>query len=342
LQSQSLTSPVTTPWQTAPLVANLFSDSAAGLIQIENRIKETLTSDAELLSEISTYLLDLGGKRIRPILALSCARMFSMNEPNSTLRDAAAGIELIHMATLLHDDIIDNSAIRRHKISPYKKYGLSATLLAGDFLLARAFGLCSHLDKFIIEHTERACIELTEGELLEGIIEENRIKSFSQYLTVIEKKTASLFLLAAAVGSHAAGADEKSVKLVTEFGKVAGTAFQMIDDILDVVADEDLLGKPTGTDLKQKTPSLINCLWFESGDKRAKEFFLKPSPTPEESLLAASYLRGSEVVVEARKIAEKYTDTAKNKLALVTDPKINSSVRNDLGALCDYTLSRCL
>jgi geranylgeranyl pyrophosphate synthase len=329
-------------WKSNTAVAKLFSDSVAGLKLVEDRIRLSLTSDAALLTEISNYLLELGGKRIRPILALSTARLFGMVDANSELIDASAGIELIHMATLLHDDIIDDSAVRRHKVSPFRKYGLAPSLLAGDFLLARAFGLCSHLDIFIIEHTEKACVELTEGELLEGVIDAPVGKTFADYLTVIEKKTASLFLLASAVGSHVSGANADSVERLTNFGRLAGVAFQMVDDILDVVADEDLLGKPTGTDLKQKTPSLVNCLWLDSGDKAAAEFFAKPSPTPEEALTAAKYLRDTKVISESQQIAKKYTAMAKEQLENINDPLLVTSVRDDLFALLDFTLARSL
>ncbi len=334
--------PISQLWRSTPSVSNLFTDSSSGLKLVEQRIKDSLVSDAKQLTEISNYLLDLGGKRIRPILALSTARLFGMTTPNQELIDAAAGIELIHMATLLHDDIIDDSSIRRHKVSPFKKYGLAPSLLAGDFLLARAFGLCSHLDVFIIEHTEQACVELTEGELLEGTLDPQNGKSFTDYLTVIEKKTASLFLLASAVGSHVSGANPDSVLRLTNFGKLSGIAFQMVDDVLDVVADEDLLGKPTGTDLRQRTPSLVNCLWLDSQDPVAVEFFNKQMPSAEEALNAAKYLRNSETISKAREIASKYTALAKKELEEIEDDKLVSSVRYDLFSLLDFTLSRSL
>ena len=326
--------------QSSSLVSSLFADSSLGLAQVEQRIKQTLKSDATQLTEISEYLLGLGGKRIRPIFALSSASLFGMIEPSQQLVDASSGIELIHMATLLHDDIIDDSPIRRHQISPFKKYGLAPSLLTGDFLLARAFGLCSKLDRFIIEHTEQACVELTEGELLEGTLDPTTGKSFEDYLTVIEKKTASLFLLASAVGAHVAGAEQDSVNRLTKFGRLAGVAFQMVDDILDVVADEDLLGKPTGTDLRQKTPSLVNCLWLDSKDPVGLEFFENPLPTSEQALVAAKYLRNSTIVSKARKIATDYSNLAKQQLQDIDDKKLNPVVRDNLITLLDYTLLR--
>jgi geranylgeranyl pyrophosphate synthase len=141
-----------------------------GMKEVETLISSKLTSDAELLETIPAYLLGLGGKRIRPAMTLLVSRAFgskSVEFPVAEVIDVAAGIELIHMATLLHDDIIDKSPLRRHKQSPFLKFGLGNSLLAGDFLLVRAFSLCARLDRYVIDATEQACIELTEGEILE-------------------------------------------------------------------------------------------------------------------------------------------------------------------------------
>jgi len=319
----------------------LFSDSEPGLKAVENRMRLCFSSESKLLSEISTYLLELGGKRVRPILALSTARLFGMLKPSQALIDAAAGIEMIHMATLLHDDIIDESPIRRHKVSPFKRYGTAPTLLAGDFLLARAFGLCAHLDQFVIEGTERACIELTEGEILEGTLAPDEVPSLEKYITVVERKTASLFLLAASVGPHLAGASAADVERMKCFGRDAGIAFQMVDDILDVTAEEDLLGKATGTDLKQKTPSLVNVLWLLSGDKKAKEFFNAKDQSAEETKVVAHYLRTSAIIGEAKLLAAEYGARAKKVIMELECKTLDSGTREELIALVDYTLERC-
>ncbi len=323
-------------------VARLFADSATDLKRVEQRIASCFRSTAPELTAISEYLLQLGGKRIRPILALSSGRLFGMSEISEDLVDAASGIELIHMATLLHDDIIDESATRRHKISPFKKFGLPPTLLAGDFLLARAFGLCAHLDIFVIEATEQASVELTEGEILEGTLAPGELRSMEQYLQVVARKTASLFALAATVGSYLAGAGEKNVALMREFGVNAGIAFQMVDDILDITADEDLLGKPSGTDLKQKTPSLINILWLLSGETKAREFFDLPAPTFAEAHEARNYLRSSPIVERARELAADYGARAKAALVEIEHPNMRPMAVRDLAALVDFTLERCM
>lgn len=318
-----------------------FLSTAPGLQLVEDRIKSRLVSDAASLSEIAHYLLSIGGKRIRPLLALLSARLFGMREPSPELIDAAAGIELIHMATLLHDDIIDQSPKRRNQTSALLKFGMAPTLLTGDFLQARAYGLCAQLDSFVVAETEKACVELSEGELLEGILESGRVITFEDYVTIVSKKTASLFALAGTVGSHLGGAGQDSVNMLMSFGRAAGIAFQMVDDILDVYADEDLLGKPAGTDLRQKTPSLVNVLWLQSGDTKATEFFREPKPTLEMCQSTVEYLRDSEILAQARVLAREFALKASSILMDVREPELDLSTREHLFAIVEYTLERC-
>ncbi|MDD2942040.1 MAG: polyprenyl synthetase family protein [bacterium] len=321
---------------------NAFIAQYPGLADVETLITSSLGSDAKMLTEIGCYLQKLGGKRIRPLLTLVAARLCGMPSPSAQLVTAASGIELIHMATLLHDDIIDESPTRRSQESAYRRYGLPATLLAGDFLLVKAFGLCATLDRFVITSTERACIELTEGELLEGHMTAESGFALEQYLDVIRKKTASLFHLSCSVGAHIAGAEESRVAAMGMFGEQAGIAFQMIDDILDVVADEDLLGKPVGTDLRQKTPSLVNLIWLNSFPEEAKKFFSIPEPSAEDCRLAVEWLRNSSVISEARAMARQWADDAKASLKTAATGASDTSPATQLEWLLEYTLNRCL
>jgi octaprenyl-diphosphate synthase len=252
-----------------------FVSASSALRSVEQRIREKIAEQESPFTEIATYLLDLGGKRIRPLLTILCARLFNMHEPSEKLVDVAAGVELVHMATLLHDDIIDQSPTRRNKASAFAKFGVAPTLLAGDFLLARAFGLCTNVDSFVIQETEQACVALSEGELLEGTLEPGRVLVFDDYVDIVSKKTAALFALAALSGAHIAGAEMAEVEQMRQFGLRVGVAFQMIDDILDITANEDLLGKPAGTDLRQRTPSLVNVMWLASGDRRLRSSLLR-------------------------------------------------------------------
>ena len=323
-------------------IRETFLSASTPLKLIEARITDCLESEASQLTEISSYLLHLGGKRVRPLLTTLSAQLFGMQQPSEQLIDAAAGIEMIHMATLLHDDIIDRSPTRRSKPSAYQKYGVPETLLTGDFLLVKAFGLCAKLDAFVVRETERACIELTEGEIFEGKITPNRQIDFEDYLTIIGKKTAALFWLSSGVGAHLSGADTQNVQRMQQFGYHAGLAFQMVDDILDVVAEEDLLGKPSGTDLRQKTPSLVNYLWLSSGDDTARALFETAQPTEEQCEQALAILRDSPVIEEARQIAKKYAAKANANLSELPTDLVDAKVKNRLLALVEYTLERCL
>ena len=181
----------------------------AGLTEVEEFINKSFVSDATLLQEIPQYLHSLGGKRIRPILTLLVAKACGETEITKDLLYIASGIEMIHLATILHDDIIDNSNLRRNKVSANIKFGINNTLLAGDFLLVRAFGLCGHLSDSIVTETEKACVALTEGEILETPLFQDH-HNLDSYINIAKKKTASLFALAGFCGSHIAGCDIKT------------------------------------------------------------------------------------------------------------------------------------
>ena len=319
-----------------------FAGAQNGLTLIEQRILSTLEAEAPALSEISKYLLNIGGKRIRPLIAVLSERLFGAADTSQEVIDVASGIELIHMATLLHDDIIDESLTRRNKPSAYSKFGLSSTLLTGDFLFVRAFGLCANLDNFVVRATEDACVNLIEGEELEGRICLRKDYNIEHYINVIGKKTASLFSLAAKVGAYLAGGTQQEVETMSTFGNYSGICFQIIDDILDITAEESLLGKPTGTDLKQKTPSIVNILWYNSGDKKAVEFFTEENKTEHALNDTIAYLKNSAVIEESRFLAMRYASLAKAELNKITSPRIDLQTKDHLEAIIDYTLERCM
>ncbi len=313
----------------------------SGLAEVESLITSKFASDAARLTEISDYLLELGGKRIRPVLTLLVGELFGAPIPSQPLFDVAAGIELIHMATLLHDDIIDRSPQRRHKVSAYAKFGLSETLLTGDFLLTRAFSLCAHLDRFVIDATEVACVALTEGEILEVALNV-QTASVAASLEIARKKTAALFWLAARCGGHLSGAEPAAVHALGRFGESLGIAFQALDDILDVTSTDDQLGKPCGIDIRERKPSLVNVLWLESGSARAK-ILLTEEPISDAFIAEAlTELRSSAVITEASRIARQYAEEARAALveAASSPHAVGTQAFKKLDALIEYTLSR--
>lgn len=315
-----------------------------GLPRVEEAILSKLKSDAAMLEEIPRYLLSLGGKRIRPILTLLVHQLFTKSEPISEVIDVAAGIELIHMATLLHDDIIDRSALRRHKTSPFFAYGLPGTLLAGDFLLVRAFALCAHLDRYVIEATEQACVELTEGEILETSLQTTP-HTLESSLQIAQKKTASLFRLSCETASFLSGVDQETVQLMAQYGEALGIAFQIVDDILDVISSEEKLGKKPGTDIRERKPALVNILWLASGDAKARELLTEPLDreiSDEEILSALTVIKESSVLEKAQHYARTYVEKAQVAFEQVTarHPALDARTVDALRALSEYALER--
>jgi len=320
----------------------MFEIKLEGQDKVEALIQSKLISEAPLLQEIPTYLLELGGKRVRPLLTLLTARALGMKAPSKSLIDVAAGIELIHMATLLHDDIIDKSPVRRHKESAFLKYGTANTLLSGDFLLVRAFSLCARLDAFIIDATERACIELTEGEIMETALNKEP-HSLDSSLTISRKKTASLFRLATESAAHIVSPENKDLKqCCSRFGESLGIAFQILDDILDIVSDEDLLGKKSGMDLIERKPSVVNILWLNTDSKLSKVLLTDSNIDDEFVLAARQEIMSGSVIEEAKTIAYNYAETAKENLSnaqtACTHPDIQAF--GNLQALIDFTTTR--
>lgn len=315
------------------------------LAEVESIIRGAFVSDVAAMREIPEYLLSLGGKRIRPAITLLCAKALGSKQVTKELLTIAAGIELIHMATLMHDDIIDQSPKRRHKESPYAKFGTPLTLLSGDFLLTRAFGLCAQLDDTVISATERACIELVEGEALETplYVSPHNLESC---LLIARRKTASLFKLSAFCAGHLGKASTETLHSLSAFGEAIGIAFQIIDDVLDVTSDEATLGKQPGLDILERKPSVVNVLWLASGEASAKRLMQPPAPAEEESFMLTSLgmLKNSTFVQEAKDLARNYGTQAVAALnsALPTEQERSQPAARALYTVVEFALERLL
>lgn len=323
------------------------AQSVEGIKECEELIKSKFDSQSELLFKIPTYLFDLGGKRIRPVLTLLSGKASGQSPLKTELIQVAAGIELIHMATLLHDDIIDKSPVRRHEVSAYLKYGVPATLLAGDFLLVRAFSLCAHLDRFIVNATEQACVELTEGEIDEIPLNQGHLE-LSQGIEIARKKTAALFKLGGLSAAFLSDLPGSGIQAMGEFGESLGIAFQILDDILDVTSNEDTLGKRAGQDIRERKPSIVNLLWQRSPSILAQSLCKTPENEEHEDQFVREALRElnddsrSNVVAEAKALAIGYADNAREALnaALSQANSYDPRAKSRLEELVDYTVAR--
>jgi heptaprenyl diphosphate synthase len=238
-----------------------FSDPAhhvrGDLERVETKLARLLDSKEALLSEISHYLIDGAGKRLRPLFILLVYRACGGTDLKAEdAIDAAIALELIHSATLLHDDIIDTGMLRRGKPSAYARYGSTASLVTGDYLFCRAFELCGRFDERLVRIAARACIELTEGEVMEGRMRHRAAATIDDYLAVITRKTASLFAAGGRVAAALAEASPARIDLMEQLGLAVGRAFQMVDDLLDITGPEEKIGKPVGSDLRAGVLSL--------------------------------------------------------------------------------------
>lgn len=289
--------------------ADPFSCVADELKMVEENLSRAIRSDECMLTQISSHLIHGGGKRIRPMVTVLAFKAFGGTRVEDAV-DIATAIELIHTATLLHDDIIDAADIRRGKDSAYKKFGLKNTLVTGDFLFIKGFEFAGKFDETVVQWTAEACTRLTEGEILQGLFNRNRKVTVEDYLKIVKRKTASLFHTGAKVGAYLAGAESNQIEVIGEYGLNLGIAFQVIDDVLDVVGNEELLGKPVGMDLRDGNPSLPIILALSEGQTVVLEAFEVAQPT-EVKIQEAIHAMGQGTAIHRAKVfSKKYSNEA--------------------------------
>lgn len=227
----------------------------AELESVERRIAEVIRSRELRLTDIADYLINAGGKRVRPAVAMLVFRACGGVDITDIV-DLSVSLELIHTATLLHDDIIDSNDVRRGRAAAPLRFGIADTLVTGDFLFSRAFEVCGRFEAKIVAWAADSCVQLTEGEIMQGRFRRNPAVSLEDYLEIIDRKTASLFAAGTKIGAYLAGLPEDDVAQMEQCGREIGLAFQMIDDVLDVEGDPRKIGKRVGTDLLDGNPSL--------------------------------------------------------------------------------------
>ena len=230
-------------------VAMLELDIRAYLERVEAVLHETITSDQTMVHEAARYLIDAGGKRFRPMLTLLAG--YTGDPKDERLIACAAAIELTHLATLYHDDVIDETTMRRGVPTVNVRYGNSVAVLTGDFLLARASGLAADLGPYVSRRLADTIAELCEGQIMETAAAGSLDVTTEHYLDVIGRKTASLIATSCHLGAWLAGAPPQIVDAITTYGVALGMAFQLSDDILDVTGEEQESGKTPGTDLRE-------------------------------------------------------------------------------------------
>ncbi len=224
------------------------------MTRVEQRLIEVTTSDNPFLTEIAQHLLTAGGKRYRPLLAQVAAELGS--DGGTAPVEAGVSVELVHLGSLYHDDVIDEAATRRGAVSVNHNWSNTIAILAGDFLLARASEVAAPLGTEAVALIARTYARLCEGQILELQLEDDLDHGPDDYYSVIGDKTATLIRTSAHLGALTAGASRDTIVAIGEWAWEMGLVFQIADDVLDLVADDSFLGKPAGSDIGEGTITL--------------------------------------------------------------------------------------
>lgn len=307
---------------------------AAELALVEQTLTRSIRSVEPALTEIASHLISGGGKRVRPMVTLLAYKAFG-GAKTEDIVDIATAIELIHTATLLHDDIIDGAETRRGKESAYKKFGLKNTLVAGDFLFIKAFEFAGKFDDTIVQWTADACTQLTEGEVLQGSFNRNPTVTVADYIEIVKRKTASLFETGAKIGAYLAGGSPALIETTRDYGLNLGIAFQIVDDILDVVGHKELLGKPTGIDLRDGNPSLPIILALKGREKAVAEAFQSGDPTEEKIREALEAMSQGAAIQQAKQLSRTYAEQTLTAVAQLPPSVYSTGLKSLIELIID-------
>jgi len=307
------------------------------LCAAEAKLSQLLDSNEALIAEICHYLVDGGGKRLRPLFILLVYRACGgVDDKTEDAIDAAIALELIHSATLLHDDIIDGGMLRRGKPSAFARYGYAPSLVAGDYLFCRAFELCGRFEERLVRTAARACIQLTEGEMMEGRMRHNAAANLDDYIAVITRKTASLFSAGGRVAADLACVPQKTIDAMEKLGLAVGLAFQMVDDLLDILGPEEKIGKPVGSDLRAGIISLPVVLGIQDSPELSAMFSKQGQFEGATFDRALQLIRDPSIVAKARALAAGQVKLARGILTQLRP----SIYRESLGLLIDEQIDR--
>ena len=280
------------------------------LVKVEEKLNSISRVDFSHLEELVDYSLKNTGKMIRPALTLLAGKFYNYNL--DLLLKMATSVEVMHTATLVHDDSIDHSAVRRGRSTVYKLWGEEQAVLLGDYLFAEAGGLCADTENLrVIRQFSATLKTISSGEIDQAYHSFNPEQSRDKYFNRIAKKTAALFSLSTESGAVLSDAPEESVQILVDYGYNLGVAFQMVDDIFDFTSTEDELGKPVGSDLTQGTitlPSLMIMEKYPEDNPIVKLFENKGGQA--EIDRAIEIVKNSTIVDECYEIAEDYCQKA--------------------------------
>jgi heptaprenyl diphosphate synthase len=308
----------------------------AGIARVEELLHRSVRSDFDFATRTSRHLVDAGGKRFRPLFALLAAH-FGDPAGEDVIKSAVV-IEMVHLATLYHDDVMDEATMRRGATSANARWDNSVAILTGDFLFAQASRMVADLGTDAVRLMSRTFEALVTGQMRETVGAAAGEDAVEHYLKVIYEKTGSLIATAGRFGAQFAGAEKAHVEALDRLGRIIGTAFQISDDIIDITSPAVESGKTPGTDLREGvlTLPMLYALSEVGTDGRLRELLSAPIATDAEVEEALERLRESDGLARSRRTLDGYADEAHRELAsLPTCP-----AREALITLVDYVVAR--
>jgi heptaprenyl diphosphate synthase len=310
---------------------------AGGLGRVESALATAVTAEHPFVREAARHLMAAGGKRFRPMLALLAAQLGDPDAPEVV--QAAVVCELTHLATLYHDDVMDEAVVRRGAPSANSRWSNSIAILTGDFLFARASDILADLGPEAVRIQAQTFERLVTGQIRETVGPQPGEDPVDHYLQVLAEKTGSLVATSARFGASFAGVEEPLVQALTCFGEEVGVAFQLSDDLLDIVSRDGASGKSPGTDLREGVatlPVLLALAGDDPAEARLRELVSRPVTDDGEHAEALDLLRSSAALVRATEVLGDYAGRARDRLTAVP----HGDVREALSALCDYVVTR--
>ena len=310
------------------------------LVMVDERIEQKLQSNVDLVKKMSSYHLNTGGKKLRALITLGASKLCGYYKGSRDVNFAAC-VELIHSATLMHDDVIDNGEIRRGKKTLNKIWGNQSSILVGDYLLSRCFEMMVEDGNLeILKLLSSTSASISQGEILQ-LQHKGDIEMLEEtYLKIISNKTAALFLAAAKIGPIITEKENKYKDALESYGKNLGLTFQIADDTLDYNSDLKIFGKNIGNDFYEGKVTLPIILLFQkindNEKKLLKDFFLKENRTEKDLIKVLELIKNNNIISECYKKAEHYINLASNSLNIFQ----NSYEKNILKNLTAFSINR--
>jgi len=315
-------------------------------VLVNKFLRKELKGNPKQLYDASAHLIIHGGKRLRPFMVLKSCMMLGGKQSDAMA--AAGAVEMIHNFTLTHDDIMDNDDMRHGVPTTHKKFDMPLAILAGDVLYSKAYQIISksklsaNYKSQLVSKLSKACIEICEGQVDDIKLAENkRIPTESEYIKMIEKKTAVLFEVSCAMGAISAKKSVKDVKNLSVFGRNLGIAFQITDDLIGIMGDSKVTGKAVGNDIREGKKSLPILLAIRnasgSDKKKILRVFGKSKATRVEINTVVSIIRSLGIEQTVRKQALRYANRATKAL-----DKYSSVHKSELISLLDFVVKRSL